>query len=139
MRNCFFIQTLNDRNATRVLLILSIALSFVLITPAQTETRSLRGTIYFSNNTPPNRSDFPVSVTTSDQKTQIAETTLTEDGNFYLDDLRPGQYLLKIHNLHSCTLLYKVDIRRQSITNIRVVMDAACAHINGKVADLPKS
>jgi hypothetical protein len=104
---------------------------------AQKQSRSLRGIIYFSNNTPSNLSDFPVELLTTNQKTRIAINTPTDRGIFYLDDIKPGKYLLKITNPDHCTLIYKVDLRKQSITNVRVVMDAACAHHDGKVVELP--
>ncbi|HEY6806563.1 MAG TPA: hypothetical protein VI306_23500 [Pyrinomonadaceae bacterium] len=103
------------------------------------ETRNVRGTIYFSNNTPDNLDDFPVELFTGDQKSRVAETTLTKSGNFFLADIKPGKYVLKITNPGQCTLLYRVDLSSRSITNIRVVMDAACAHTNGKLEDLPKN
>jgi hypothetical protein len=105
---------------------------------AQKQTRSLRGNIYFSNNTPPNVGDFPVELFTTNQKTRVAVTKPTESASFYLDDLKPGKYLLKITNPDRCVLTYKVDLRRQSITNVSIVMDAACAHHDGKIVELPK-
>jgi hypothetical protein len=119
--------------------VLVTVVAFGVDVVAQKESRSLRGKIYFSNNTPSNLSDFPVGLFTRDQKTRMANTTLTEQGNFYLDNLKPGKYLLKITNPDHCTLTYKVDLRQQSITNVRIVMDAACAHHDGKAVDLPKS
>jgi len=106
---------------------------------ANEKTRNVRGTIYFSNNTPDNLDDFPVELLTADQKSQVAETTLTASGNFFLAGIKPGKYVLKISSPNQCTLLYRIDLRSKSITNIRVVMDAACAHTNGKLEDLPKN
>ena len=101
--------------------------------------RSLRGKIYFSNNTPSNVGDFPVELVTSDQKRRVAKKTLSDSGEFFLADIKPGKYVLKITNPDHCTLLYRVDLRSASITNVRVVMDAECAHTNGKLSDLPKN
>jgi hypothetical protein len=103
------------------------------------ETRNVRGTIYFSNNTPDNLGDFPVELFTVDQKSRVAETTLTKDRHFFLSDIKPEKYVLKITNPDHCTLLYRIDLRSRSLTNIRVVMDAACAHTNGKLVDLPNN
>ena len=104
---------------------------------ARKQSRPLRGIIYFRNNTPSNLSDFPVELFTANQKTLVVHNTPTERGSFYLDDLKPGKYLLKITNPDHCTLIYKVDLRKQSITNVRIVMDAACAHHDGKIVELP--
>jgi hypothetical protein len=105
---------------------------------AQNTKRAVRGIIYFSNNTPPNFSDFPVQLLAENQKKIVAETRPTTSGEFFLDDISAGKYVLKITNPDKCTLLYRIDVRTRSIANIRVVMDAACAHTNGTLSDLPK-
>ena len=132
----------NQRNRGRHLAgtcaVLTCLLVFGISVEAQRQSRSLRGVIYFSNNSPSNLSDFPVELFTTNQKTRVAHNTPTERGAFYLDDLKPGKYLLRITNPDHCTLIYKVDLRTQSITNVRIVMDAACAHHDGKVVELPK-
>lgn len=122
----------------RVILLMAVAILGLSVTSARDtrSTRSLRGTVYYTNNTPSNLDDFPVEVYTRDDKTRVAETTLTGSGEFYFDDLKPGRYLLKLTNPGQCTLTYRVDLRSRSITNVRVVMDAACAHLNGKISDL---
>ena len=127
----------NQRNLGLYLAVMA-CLVFGVNVDAQTQSRSLRGIIYVSNNTPANLSDFPVELFTTNQKTRVAHNTPTEGGSFYLDDIKPGRYLLKITNPDHCTLIYKVDLRAQSITNVRIVMDAACAHHDGKVVELPR-
>jgi len=130
--------TKNRRNLGLVVAaIFAVLITVVAFGVAQKQSRSLRGKIYFSNNTPSNLSDFPVELLTRGKKSRMANTTLTEQGDFYLDDLKPGKYLLKITNPDHCTLTYKVDLRQQSIINVRIVMDAACAHHDGKIVELP--
>jgi len=106
---------------------------------AFTETRSLQGRIYYTNNTPSNLSDFPVELLTANKKTPVASTTLRDSGRFLLEGIKPGRYLLRIKDLEQCTLLYRVDLSSHSITDARVIMDAECAHNNGKLVDLPKN
>jgi hypothetical protein len=106
---------------------------------SKTPLRSLRGTVFYSNNTPANLDDFPVQLLSTNKETKLVETTLTGAGHFYLDNIPAGKYLLRMTNLNNCVLTFRVDLRRQSITNVRIVMDAACAHINGKIDDLPKN
>jgi hypothetical protein len=126
--------------ASRSFLLLLVACLLTCgVTLANEETRNLRGTIYFSNNTPDNLDDFPVELLTVDQKSRVAETTLTKSGHFFLSDIKPKKYVLKITNPDHCTLLYRIDLRSHSLTNIRVVMDAACAHTNGKLDNLPEN
>ena len=117
---------------------MAVAILGVNLTSAKDtrSTRSLRGTVYYTNNTPANFDDFPVEVYTRDDKTRVAETTLTGSGDFYFEDLKPGKYLLKLTNPGQCTLTYRVDLRTRSITDVHVVMDAACAHLNGKISAL---
>ena len=119
---------------------MTIALPQLLLTHsnAQDEKRSMRGKIYFSNNTPNNVDDFPVELLTSDQNSIVVATTLTESGEFYLENLAPGRFVLRITQPGQCFLLYRADLRRRSITNTRIVMDAECAHTNGKLSDLPQ-
>jgi len=128
----------NQQNLGLYLAVLACLFAFGVNVDAQKPSRSLRGIIYFTNNTPSNLSDFPVELFTTNQKTRVATNTPTERGSFFLDEIKPGKYLLKITNPDHCTLIYKVDLRTQSITNVRIVMDAACAHHDGQVVELPK-
>lgn len=125
---------------TRILLLLALAsLPTTENTRAKSEVRSLRGTIYYTNNTPTNLSEFPIELFSANQKTRVARTTLDKTGHFVLEDIKPGKYVLSIKDLNQCTLLYRVNLRSHSITNARVIMDAECAHTNGKLTDLPKN
>jgi len=133
---------INKPSRSRLLSIVVVVV-LILVAGIRVESkpplRSLRGTVYYSNNTPSNLDDFPVELLTTNQQTKIAETTLTGAGHFYLDEVPAGKYLLRMTNLNNCVLTFRVDLRRQSITNVRIVMDAACAHLNGKIDDLPKN
>jgi hypothetical protein len=127
------------RLIAHALLVFLISGTLLVSSTAAPDLRSLRGKIYFSNNTPSNLGDFPVELVTRGQNRRVAETTLSDSGDFVLSDIKPGRYVLKITNPGHCTLLYRVDLRSASITNVRIVMDAECAHTNGKLSDLPKN
>lgn len=101
--------------------------------------RTLSGIIYFTNNTPRDRETFPIELFTSDEKTHLAGTTPDDHGSFEFKGLQPGKYLLKLTWPNFCTLSYRVDLRAASKTGIRIVMDAACAHHNGKTTELPEN
>ncbi|HEV2707382.1 MAG TPA: hypothetical protein VGV59_15810 [Pyrinomonadaceae bacterium] len=99
-------------------------------------SRTLAGKVYFTNNTPPNRHLFPVELLTYDKWRRVAATKLDRHGGFELTGLRPGRYLLKFTwPPDRCTLLYRVDVRRESKTRLTVIMDAACGD-GGAVQDL---
>jgi len=132
----------NKPSQSRLLSIVVVVVVILVVgirVESKTLLRKLRGTVYYSNNTPANLDDFPVELLATNQKTKIAETTLTDAGHFYIDDVPAGKYLLRLTNLNNCVITFRVDLRRQSITNARIVMDAACAHLNGKIDDLPKN
>ncbi len=100
--------------------------------------RTLSGIVYFTNNTPRDKDSFPVELFTHDRKRRIVATTL-KDSRFVLTDLKPGKYALKLIWPNRCMLWYRVDLTKESITNARVIMDAACAHANGAIQDLPEN
>lgn len=116
-----------------------VALLSLLIAHGVSDGRNIRGKVYYSNNTPDDRATFPVELWTTNQKRQVAKTTLGDSAEFFLPNIPPGRYLLKIIRPEHCTLIYRVDLRKQSLTNIRIVMDAECDHTNGKISDLPKN
>jgi hypothetical protein len=124
--------------AARLCFLLFIGLYLHQVVVADEPLREVRGTVYYTNNTPPNLDRFPVQLVTTNKKTRVVETTLNKSGQFRLTNIKPGKYLLKVSNLNDCTLLYRIDVRRKSLTNVRIIMDAACAHINHKISDLDK-
>jgi hypothetical protein len=101
--------------------------------------RTLSGIIYFTNNTPRNVAQFPVELFTRDQKRRIAATTPNSKSQFTLSELKPGKYLLKLTWPNRCVLWYRVNLAKKSITDIRIIMDASCAHFNGSIQDLPEN
>jgi len=47
--------------------------------------------------------------------------------------------LLRLTWPKQCVLSYRLDLSRQSIENIEVIMDVECAHHNGEIRDLPSN
>lgn len=123
------------------LLVLSATL-FVVPTAAggaaSKAQRTLSGIIYFTNNTPSDVEEFPVELYACDQKRRIASTKPNDRHRFELNGVKPGKYLLKLTWPNHCVLWYRVDLTKESLTNARVIMDAACAHANGVVQDFPE-
>lgn len=97
--------------------------------------RTLSGIVYFTNNTPRDKDSFPVELFSRDRKRRIVAAQL-KDSRFVLTDLKPGKYVLKLTWPNRCVLWYRVDLTKESISNARVIMDAACAHANGTIQDL---
>jgi hypothetical protein len=103
------------------------------------DLRTLSGVIYFTNNTPRDMDTYPIELFTRDQRKLIASTKLNAQHNFSITDVAPGEYVLKITRPKVCTLRYRVDVRTESKTRIRVIMDAACAHNDGSVLELDEN
>jgi hypothetical protein len=97
--------------------------------------RSASGIIYFTNNTPENLRSFPVEILKNNKK--VAVIYPDEHHRFALANLKPGKYLLRLTWPKHCVLSYRLDLSKQSMGDIKVIMDAECAHHNGKVRDLP--
>ena len=100
--------------------------------------RTLSGIVYFTNNTPRDMDSFPVELFSRDRKRRLVAAQL-KGSQFVLTDLKPGKYILKLTWPNRCVLWYRVDLTKDSITNARVIMDAACAHANGTIQDLPEN
>ena len=111
-----------------------IALVTTISIYAQTPRRAA-GIIYFTNNTPENLRSFPVEILKNNKK--VAVTYPDEHYRFALANLKPGKYLLRLTWPKHCVLSYRLDLSKQSMEDIKVIMDAECAHHNGKVRDLP--
>jgi hypothetical protein len=101
--------------------------------------RTLSGIIYFTNNTPKNVEQFPVELFSRDQKHFVAATTPDRRHRFALTDLKPGKYLLKFNWPNHCVLWYRVNLTKQSRSDVRIIMDAACAHADGSIQELPEN
>lgn len=122
----------------RLLLSLSLLIVAGTSVTAQQPVRTLRGRVYFTNNTPDDRPNFPIELLSSDGKRVIKSTT-QGTGDFHFDDIRPGKYLVRLKWPGQCTLTYSADVRKTSISNARILMDVDCAHNNGKIKPLPSN
>jgi hypothetical protein len=99
--------------------------------------RSVGGIIYFTNNTPENVRAFPVEILKGTKK--VAVTYPDEHDRFAFSNLAAGKYLLRLTWPKHCVLSYRLDLSKQSIDPVKVIMDAECAHNNGRVLDLPSN
>ena len=99
--------------------------------------RTASGIIYFTNNTPRDLRTFPVEILTRDKKKVVAATQPDEHSQFEFSSIKPGKYLLRLTWPNRCVLWYRMDLSRESKSRIRIIMDAECAHSNGKIQDLP--
>jgi hypothetical protein len=100
--------------------------------------RSIGGIIYFTNNTPKDVRTFPVEILKAGTK-KVAVTYPDEHHRFAFSNLTPGKYLLRLTWPKHCVLSYRLDLSKQSIDLVKVIMDAECAHNNGRVRDLPSN
>jgi hypothetical protein len=99
--------------------------------------RTLSGMIYFTNDTPPDKHTFPVELFTADRRRRVLAVRPNRHGGFELKGIRPGRYVLKLTWPRAgCELWYRADLRRESKTDVTVVMDAACSGGN-YIRDLP--
>lgn len=93
--------------------------------------------IYFTNDTPPDKHTFPVELFTADRRRRVMAVRPNKHGGFELKGIRPGRYVLKLTWPRTgCELWYRADLRRESKTDVTVVMDAACSGGN-YIRDLP--
>ena len=100
--------------------------------------RTLSGIIYFTNNTPKDVEQFPVELFSAIENAMVAATTLIA-GTVRVDRSQAGKYLLKIAWPNHCVLWYRVNLTKQSRSDVRVIMDAACAHADGSIQELPEN
>jgi hypothetical protein len=100
--------------------------------------RRVAGIIYFTNNTPKNLRTFPVEILKASTK-RVAVTYPDEHYRFAFVKLKPGKYLLRLTWPKRCVLSYRLNLSKQSMEQIRIIMDAECAHHNGEINDLPPS
>ena len=99
--------------------------------------RRAAGIVYFTNNTPKDIHTFPVEILKGSKR--VAVTHLDEHDRFLFSDLRPGKYVLRLTWPKHCVLSYRLDLSKQSMDTVKVIMDAECAHNNGRVRDLPSN
>ena len=100
--------------------------------------RRAAGIIYFTNNTPEDLRTFPIEILDGANK-RLARTFPDEHFRFAFTGLRPGKYVLRLTWPKRCVLSYRLDLSQQSIAQIRVIMDAECAHHNGEIRELPSN
>ena len=101
--------------------------------------RALAGIIYFTNNTPDDVERFPVELFTRNKRRRLAVTMPDHKHRFAFADLRPGKYLLRLTWPNRCVLWYRVDLTKESRSDVRIIMDVDCAHANGSIQDLPEN
>ena len=99
--------------------------------------RTASGIIYFTNNSPDSLADFSVEVLTTNRKKIVAARRPDDHHRFEFSSLKPGKYLLRVTWPNHCVLSYRMDLTKESRTQIRVLMDLECAHFNGTIRDLP--
>jgi len=100
--------------------------------------RTVAGIIYFTNNTPPDVQTFPVEIFTSNRKRVVGATLPGNRHQFEFRKIRRGKYLLKLTWPNRCVLWYRMDLTKESKTQVKVIMDAECAHFNGTIQNLPE-
>lgn len=131
-----------DNVGSRIWLkVVGVGLAFMILPVAGLGTfadaRTLSGIIYFTNNTPPHSDTFPVQLFSLKKKKRLATANRSDHQRFQFTGVKPGKYLLKFTWPHRCVLWYRVDLTKESQTEIRIIMDAACAHADGAIQDLP--
>lgn len=100
--------------------------------------RRAAGIIYFTNNTPKELRTFPIEILKGRNK-RLATTYPDEHFRFAFSDLKRGKYILRLTWPKRCVLSYRLDLTRQSVDDIKIIMDAECAHHNGEIRDLPSN
>lgn len=115
----------------------SLVIAALALNASGQNKRTASGIIYFTNNTPRDLRTFPVEVLTRDKKRVVAATQPDERSQFEFSSIKPGKYLLRLTWPNRCVLWYRIDLTRESKSRIRIIMDAACAHTNGTIQDLP--
>jgi hypothetical protein len=113
----------------------------ILVTSSAGQSRARRaisGIIYFTNDTPSDRGTFPVELFNLNKSRRIAAANRPAPELFSFSGIKPGKYLLKFTWPQRCVLWYRVDLTKTSQTDVRIIMDADCAHANGSIQDLPR-
>jgi len=100
--------------------------------------RTVAGIIYFTNNTPSDVQTFPVEVLTPNRQRVVATTRPDDHYRFEFRKITRGKYLLKLTWPNRCVLWYRMDLTKESKTQVKVIMDAECAHFNGTIRNLPE-
>ncbi|HEX7956297.1 MAG TPA: hypothetical protein VF508_05095 [Pyrinomonadaceae bacterium] len=96
--------------------------------------RAVTGMIYFTNNTPDDRSYF-VELFAGRARRRLAAKWTEDSGYFEFKGLRPGVYYLQISGPQICLLQYEVDASKRQPERLTILGDAGCGH--HQVAGLP--
>ena len=96
--------------------------------------RTVSGMIYFTNNTPKDKSYF-IELFAGRAKRRLAAKWTEDGGYFEFKGLRPGVYYLQISGPNICLLQYEVDASKGEPKQLTILGDAGCGH--HQVAGLP--
>jgi hypothetical protein len=127
---------MNQSVMNRLCCVMVIMLVTAISINAQPHRRAA-GVVYFTNNTPKDLRSFPIEILKGNKRVAVAY--LDEHHRFAFASLRRGKYLLRLTWPKHCVLSYRLDLSKQSIETIRVIMDAECAHRNGEIRELPSN
>jgi hypothetical protein len=101
---------------------------------ARKPARTVSGMIYFTNNTPKDKSYF-VELFAGRAMRRLAAKWTEDGGYFEFKGLRPGVYYLQISGPQICLLQYEVDASKAQPEQLTILGDAGCGH--HQVAGLP--
>ena len=96
--------------------------------------RTVSGMIYFTNDTPEDKSYF-IELFAGRAKRRLAAKWTEDSGFFEFKGLRPGVYYLQISGPNICLLQYEVDASRRQPKQLTILGDAGCGR--HKVVGLP--
>lgn len=101
--------------------------------PKRPAARTVSGMIYFTNNTPKDRSYFVELYGRT--KRRLAAKWTRDSGFFEFKGLKPGVYYLQISGPNICLLQYEVNASRRQPGQLTILGDAGCGR--HQVAGLP--
>jgi hypothetical protein len=90
--------------------------------------------IYFTNDTPPDKSYF-IELFRGRPVRRLAAKWTRDSGYFEFKGLRPGVYYLQISGPNICLLQYEVNATRTQPEQLTILGDAGCGR--HQVAGLP--
>ena len=96
--------------------------------------RTVSGMIYFTNNSPEDRSYF-VELFAGRAKRRLAAKWTGQDSYFEFKGLSPGVYYLQVSGPQICLLQYEVDASKSQPERLTILGDADCGR--QQVAGLP--
>ena len=96
--------------------------------------RTVSGMIYFTNDTPKDKSYF-VEIFAGRARRRLAAKWTRDSGYFEFKGLRPGVYYLQISGPNICLLQYEVNASKTQPEQLTILGDAGCGH--HRVVGLP--